>query len=401
MSRRLTSALIAAFCLAVSASPASAAVAGAEDSAASSVRPRGGPLQLALNGLTDAKAVSAIAEVRDGDQRWRGTTGVTDLVGQAPVRGDGRFRIGSVTKTFVATTVLQLVGEHRLGLEDSVSSHLPGLVPNGQNITVRQLLNQRTGLFDVTNEGTDVFPNLNDPAVFRTWLAQGGLNRTFTARQLVTASVSHAPYFAPGTQWGYSNTNFDVLGLIIEQVTGHPYGQEVGQRILRPLGMTKTTVPGRSTTIPGPHAHSYWTTVDGAGTGNVKKTDIDVTDQNPSWAGAAGEIISTTDDLIRFQQALLKGKLLRPAEQREMTTMLETVPGSHEIDYGMGLARAQLSCTTVLGHNGGTFGFSTQLWGTADRQVAVSYTPRGDDAEQTAQNQAGIKFLDAVFCGAG
>ncbi|MFJ9692556.1 serine hydrolase domain-containing protein [Kitasatospora sp. NPDC101183] len=399
MSRRLACALIASFCLAVSVSPASAVAAGAEGSEASSARSHGGPLQLALKGLTDAKAVSAIAEVSDGDRRWRGATGVSDLAGRAPVRGDGRFRIGSVTKMFTATTVLQLVGERRLGLEDPVSSHLPGLVPNGQNITVRQLLNQRTGLFDATNDGTDIFPDLNDPAVFRSWLAQGGLNRTFTARQLVTASVSNPPYFAPGTQWGYSNTNFDILGLIIEQVTGHPYGQEVSRRILRPLGMTKTTVPGLSTTIPGPHAHSYWTTVDGAGTGNVTKTDIDVTDQNPTWAGAAGEMISTTDDLIRFDQALLHGKLLRPAQQREMTTMLETVPGSHETDYGMGLARAQLSCTTVLGHNGGTFGFTTQLWGTADRQVALSYTPRGDDAEQTAQNTASLKFLDAVFCG--
>ncbi len=399
MSRRLTCAILATLCLAVSAPAASAATAGPEDAAAARHRPGPDPRQLALKGLTDAKAVSAIAEVRDGNQTWRGSTGVTDLVGNAPVRGDGRFRIGSVTKMFVATATLQLVGDHRLGLDDSVESHLPGLVPGGQHITVRQLLNQNSGLYDATNEPGGIFPDLNNPAVFRTWLAQGGLNRTFTPRELVSASVAHAPYFAPGTQWGYSNTNFDLLGMVIEQVTGHPYAQAVSQRILRPLGMTRTTLPGVSTTIPGPHAHSYWTTVDGTGAAEVR-TDLDVTDQNPSWASSAGEMISTTDDLLRFDRALLQGKLLRPEQQREMTTMFPTTPTDHQLDYGMGLARAQLSCTTVLGHNGGTFGFTTHLWGNADHQVALSYTPRGDDAEQTAQNTAGLKFLDTVFCGA-
>ncbi|GLZ37636.1 serine hydrolase domain-containing protein [Actinokineospora sp. NBRC 105648] len=379
MSRGLTCTLIALACLAATAPAASASTDNR---------------RVDLKAITDARAVSAIAEIRDRDKTWRGSTGTTDLTTKTPVRSDGRFRIGSVTKTFVATTALQLVGEHRLSLADPVERHLPGLVPNGQNITVRQLLDQTSGLFDPTNESTEVFPDINDPAVFRTWVAQGGLNRTFTPRSLVAKAVKHDPYFAPGTKWGYSNTNYTLVGMIIEKVTGHPYGQEVSARILRPLGMTDTSVPGRSTKIPGPHAHSYWTTIDG-----TTQTDVDVTEHNPSWAGAAGEIISTTDDLLRFQRALLNGKLLRPQQWQEMTTLHQTDPGSHDLDYGMGLARAQLTCGPVWGHNGGTFGFTTQLWGTQDRQVALSYTPRGDEEEQTAQNIAGLKFLETAFCG--
>ncbi|MCX4676525.1 beta-lactamase family protein [Streptomyces sp. NBC_01433] len=402
MSRRSSCAVVAALCLALAAPTASAAStsdASVSASAVSASRPGADARQLALEALTGANAVSAIAEVRDGSGVWRGTTGVSDLVREAPVRGDGRFRIGSVTKMFVAATTLQLVGEHRLGLEDSVESHLPGLVPGGQDITVRQLLNHRTGLFDVINESTEIFPAPDDPDGFRNWIAQGGLNRTFTARELVTKSVAHPPHFEPGTKWAYSNTNFSILGLIIEEVTGHSYAQEIQRRILRPLGMTKTSLPGSSAEIPGRHAHGYWTTVDGIGTPDVVKTDVDVTRHNASWAGSGGEMISTTDDLVRFEKALLRGKLLRPEQQREMTTMLRTDPDSDRLEYGMGLARTPLSCTTVTGHSGAVLGYGTHLWGTADRQVALSYTPRGDAEEQTAQSKAVGAFLEAAFCG--
>lgn len=368
--------------------PASAT--GTRDSApATSAARHGGTQQAALKAVTDAEAVSAIAEVRDGDKAWHGTAGVSELGGKRPVHGDGRFRIASVTKAFVATTALQLVGEGRLALDDSVESHLPGLVPNGQNITVRQLLSHRSGLFDPVNDG-DLFPN--DPAAWLTWYAKGGLKRTYTPHELVAKSVAHAPLFEPGTQYHYSNISFNLIGMIIDQVTGHSYAQEISRRVLRPLGMTRTTLPGASTAVPGPHAHGYWTVPDGTG----KNTDFDVTGQNPSWAGAAGEMISTTSDLLRFEKALVKGKLLRPAQQREMTNMLPT--GNATLTYGLGLASIKLSCTTVIGHNGEAPGFQTHLWGTADRQVALSYTPRGSDAEQGAQKKAVFEFLDTTFC---
>ncbi|MEE1822793.1 serine hydrolase [Streptomyces sp. BE20] len=351
----------------------------------------------ALAALTSAGAVSAIAEIRDRDGVWRGASGVSDLATGAPVRGDGRFRAGSVTKVFVATTVLQLVGEHRIGLDDAVEKHLPGLVPNGANVTVRQLLNHTSGLWDPTNESGGIFPELFDPAVFRAWFADGGLQRTVTARQLVAASAAHAPYFVPGAEWRYSNTNYALLGLLIEKATGHEYGQEITRRVLRPLGMDDSSFPGSASAIPGPHAHGYWTIVDEAGP--VRKTYVDVTEHNPTWAGAAGALISSTDDLVRFERALLRGQLLPAWLMREMTAAVPTEPGGHQLDYGLGLARYQLSCGPVLGHNGGIFGYDTQLWGTADRQVALSYTGRGDEKDEAAQITAMRAFLETAFCG--
>ncbi|WP_406111965.1 serine hydrolase domain-containing protein [Kitasatospora purpeofusca] len=414
MKRRLAHIVAAAVCLvlAAPAAPALAAAAGspsaaeaAETAEAAGSDGRGdqadraaaGQRQRALAALTGAGAVSAIAEIRDRGGVWRGASGVADLATGAPVRGDGRFRAGSVTKVFVATTVLQLVGERRLGLDDSVEKHLPGLIPGGAHITVRQLLNHTSGLWDPTNESGGIFPELFDPAVFRAWVADGGLLRTVTARELVAASAAHAPNFPPGSEWQYSNTNYALLGLLIEKTTGRGYGEEITRRVLRPLGMTYSLFPGTASTIPGRHAHGYWTIVDE--TGPVRKTYVDVTEHNPSWAGAAGELISTTADLVRFERALINGQLLPPWLMREMTSTVPTEPGTHQLDYGLGLARYQLSCGPVLGHNGGIFGFDTQLWGTADRQLALSYTGRGDEKDEAAQLAAMRAFLETAFCG--
>ncbi|MFE2721733.1 serine hydrolase domain-containing protein [Kitasatospora sp. NPDC059327] len=410
MKRRLAYAVAAAVCLvlAAPAAPALAAPAGApsadapaDASGATDARADRDPVaqkrRQALRALTDAGAVSAIAEIRDRRGVWRGASGVADLATGAPARADGRFRAGSVTKMFVATTVLQLVGEHRLDLDDPVEKHLPGLVPGGAGITVRQLLNHTSGLWDPTNESGGIFPELFDPAVFRAWYADGGLQRTVTARELVAASAAHPPYFPPGSAWQYSNTNYALLGLLIERTTGRDYGQEITRRILRPLGMTGSSFPGTASTIPGPHAHGYWTIVEDAAP--VRKTYVDVTEQNPSWAGAAGELISTTADLARFERALLDGRLLPPRLMREMTDTVPTDPGSHQLDYGLGLARYQLSCGPVLGHNGGIFGYTTQLWATTDRQVALSYTDRGDTTDQEAQGAAMRGFLEEALCG--
>ncbi|WP_380280715.1 serine hydrolase domain-containing protein [Kitasatospora purpeofusca] len=402
MKRRLALVAAAAACV-VLAAPVAPAVAAADppagDAPAAAAEQRGGVdgrRQQALTALTAAGASSAIAEVRDRGGVWRGGSGVADLATGAPVRTDGRFRAGSVTKTLVATTVLQLVGERRLGLDDPLARHLPGLVPGAEHITVRQLLNHTSGLWDPTNELGGIFPDLFEPAVFRAWIADGGLRRTVTARQLVAASAAHAPDFPPGSAWNYSNTNYALLGLLIERTTGHEYGEEVTRRILRPLGMSHSLFPGTAPGIPGPHAHGYWTVVDETGPGS--RTDVDVTEQNPSWAGAAGSLISTTEDLNRFQRALLKGELLPPRLMREMTSTVQTDPAGHQLDYGLGLARYQLSCGPVLGHNGGIFGYDTQLWGTADRQVALSYTGRGDREQEAAQQVAMMGFLETVFC---
>ncbi|MET8546617.1 serine hydrolase domain-containing protein, partial [Kitasatospora sp. NPDC004799] len=390
MARRTFSALVGAVCLALAGPVVAAGAAEAADG-----RPGpGDPRAAALRALTDAGAVGAIAEVRDGNGAWRGASGVSDLATGAPVRADGRFRVGSVTKVFTATAVLQLVGEGRIGLDDPIERHLPGLVPNGEHITVRHLLGHRSGLWDSTNEKGGVFPDWSDPAVIRNWLDGGGLTRHITPAQVVASSVAHAPNFPPGTGYSYSNVNFTLLGMIIEKVTGHGYAQEITARILRPLGLTSTYFPGTATGIRGPHAHGYVTLPEGPGPAD--HSDRDVTVASLTWANSAGELISTLGDLNRFEKALLGGRLLPPALLEEMTTTtpidIEGVPTA--LGYGLGLASWQLSCGPVYGHNGSVPGYTTELWSSGDRQVSLSATPRGDQAEYVAQMQAEGAFLE-------
>ncbi|MFJ4183855.1 serine hydrolase domain-containing protein [Kitasatospora sp. NPDC089509] len=403
MARRTVSVMVvAAVCLALAAPVASAGAAepGAGGARSGDTRSggAGGARAAALKAVTDAGAAAAIAEVRDEDGVWRAGTGVADLATGAPVRTDGRFRAGSITKVFTSTTVLQLVGEGRVGLDDPIERYLPGLVPNGGNITVHQLLNHSSGLWDPTNEKGGLFPDVTDPVALRTWIDQGGLTRTITPAQVVAASVAHAPNFPPGARFSYSNVNYTLLGMIIERVTGHGYAQEITARILRPLGLSGTYFPGTATDIRGRHAHGYVTLPEGPA---PEERDRDVTVASVSWANSAGELISTLADLNRFERALLGGRLLSPQLMAAMrTTIPVPVDGRPSgLEYGLGLARLQLSCGAVYGHDGAVTGYSSQLWSSGDRQVAMSVTTRGGATEATAQLVAEGGFLEQAFCG--
>ncbi|MET8626406.1 serine hydrolase domain-containing protein [Kitasatospora sp. NPDC004669] len=395
MARRGVSVLVATVCLALAAPVASAAAVEPNDV----VKESAGRRAEALEAVTTAGAVAAIAQVRDENGAWRAGTGVADLTTGAPVRTDGRFRAGSITKMFTSTTVLQLVGEGRVGLDDPIERYLPGTVPNGEHITVRQLLNHSSGLWDPTNEKGGLFPDSTDPDAVRNWLDQGGMTRTITPAQVVAASVAHAPNFPPGEKFAYSNVNYTLLGMLIERVTGRGYAQETTARILRPLGMNGTYFPGTATDIRGPHAHGYLTLVEGPGPQD--RSDRDVTVASVSWANSAGELISTLDDLNRFEKALLGGRLLSEELMREMrTTIPVEVNGQPtRLDYGLGLARLQLSCGPVYGHDGGVPGYSSQLWSSGGRQVAMSVTTRGGQAQQGAQLTAEGGVLEEAFCG--
>ncbi|WP_316528878.1 serine hydrolase domain-containing protein [Kitasatospora brasiliensis] len=401
MARRTVTALVGAVCLALAGPVVSAGAVEAAVGRPGAADPR----EAALRALTGAGAVGAIAEVRGADGSgggvWRGSSGVSDLATGAPVRTDGRFRAGSVTKMFTATTVLQLVGEGRIGLDDPIERYLPGLVPNGGRITVRQLLDHSSGLRDPTKARGGLFPDPTDPAEVRNWLDQGGLTRAITPGQVVAASVAHAPDFPPGSRFGYSNVNFTLLGMIIEKVTGHGYAQEVTARILRPLGLDSTYFPGTATGIRGPHAHGYWTVPEGPGPAD--RSDRDVTVASVTWANAAGELISTLSDLNRFVKALLDGRLLPPALLKQMTatTPIEVDGAPTGLGYGLGMAGWQLSCGPVYGHDGSVYGYGTQLWSSGDRQVALSVTPRGDLTQIMAQLGAEADFLEQAFCGTG
>ncbi|MFF0795012.1 serine hydrolase domain-containing protein [Streptomyces spiralis] len=330
--------------------------------------------QKALDDLVTAGVPGVIAEVHDAHGTWTGTSGRGDLDHRRLPPVDGRFRAGSSTKTFVATTVLQLVAEKKVRLDTPIEHYLPGLVPNGQHITVRQLLSHRSGLYDYTDS-----------------LWHGSLSELcqrrflhWTPRQLLAEAFRHAPYFAPGTSGHYSNTDYIVLGTPIEKVTGNSAEQEITDRLISPLGRRHTSVPDNSVRIPGRHAHAYLR-MHGPGSPYT-----DITEGSMSWAATAGSLISTTHDLNRFFSALIGGKLLPAALLLQMQDAQPLQNGA--TDYGLGISRlTDPSYGTAYGHIGSAPGYSTCSFTKADnsRQVTLSLNVLTDSQKlKTATDNA-------------
>ncbi len=311
--------------------------------------------------------------------------GLADKATGQPMQPQDRVHIGSITKTFVATVVLQLAAEGRLSLNDSVQKWLPG-VSTGHGydparITVRQLLQQTSGIRDY----------LDDP-VFQT---VQGLGETWQPRQLVDIALRLGP---PVHGWLYSNTNYILLGMIIQKVTGQRPITEISDRILAPLGLRDTSFPLTSTQIPAPYAHGYY--------GSLDVTNV----VNPSSAWTAGAMISTVDDVARFYRALLTGRLLPPAQQREL---LATIPVDDTGElfaehYGLGIYSVQLSCGTTWGHDGGyPGGFKTIAYTSRNgsRQAVMVYSdykmsvppPAGTGTAAFQRDEK--KAPEIAFCG--
>ncbi|MEV7276122.1 serine hydrolase domain-containing protein [Streptomyces sp. NPDC093111] len=343
--------------------------------AAAPPKPSHAATQQALGAAVAAGVPGAVAQARDGKGRWTGTAGER--------AGNDRFRVGSITKTFTATVLLQLQAEGRIDLDDPVDTWLPGVVSghghDGRKISVRQLLNHTSGIYSYTS----------DPAFQQRVFGADFLQHrydTWTARQLVDVAMAHEPDFAPGTSWNYSNTNFVLAGMVIEKVTGRPYAKAVENRIVKPLKLRATSVPGTDSRMPRPHSGAY-SKLSRETTGPT----YDVTALNPSIAGAAGEMISDSNDLQTFYRALLKGRLLPAAELREMT---DTVQVSPELGYGLGLMRQKLSCgKEVWGHGGGIHGSSSEAVVTRDGEHSLA---GNFNADWTGDSQA---LVEAEFCG--
>ncbi|MFD7712699.1 serine hydrolase domain-containing protein [Streptomyces sp. NPDC059785] len=375
------SAGLAAVLLAASTAPAAqgATATEAESAAESAAAPaavarpqQADSLQQQVDAIHDTGAVGVSAEVTAPGTRDTARAGTAETGTRRPMPRDGRFRIGSATKTFTAAVVLQLVGEGRLSLADTVEDWLPGVVRgngnDGSRITVRQLLQHTSGVPDVLSE----IPSLNSPDGY-----QAERLRTYSPEQLVELAMRHPPEFAPGTDWSYSNTNYVLAAMIVHKVTGRSWAREVNDRIIRPLELRDTSTPGAFPFIRGPHAHGY--TAFGTG------TSVDVTTLDPSMAVGSGAVISTTHDLTRFYSALLGGRLLAPAQLDELTA---TVPAPElGVRYGLGVGEIPLTCGgTYFGHRGELLGYRTWAGATADgTRTAVVYVtsdggPRTEDA---------------------
>ncbi|MBT1099697.1 serine hydrolase [Streptomyces sp. Tu10] len=336
-------------------------------------------VQQSLNALVrDGGVPAALASVKGPGGRDRTyTAGTGDLATGAPVPVDGQVRIGSNTKTFVAVVVLQLVAERRVSLDAFVDTYLPGLVRgkgiDGRRITVRHLLQQTSGLPEYTSRlGDDV--------------------RYYAPRELLATALRHPADFAPGKRWKYSNTNYVLAGLIVQKITGRPLADEIDRRIIQRIGLRHTYFPAPGdATIREPHPHGYYQ--------ESAQTPLrDITEMDPSWGWAAGQMISTNSDLNRFFTALLTGRLL-PAPQ--LARMRSTVPAEATFGpgarYGLGLVSRPLPCGGLSWGHGGSFpGYETRGGVTeAGRAANVAVTVQlTDEAARRSLEHA----VDTALC---
>ncbi|MEU0588831.1 serine hydrolase domain-containing protein [Streptomyces sp. NPDC006132] len=326
----------------------------------------------------------ATVTVRRGHGTWAATAGVGDLRTGEPRSVRDHYRVASISKTFVATVVLQLEAEGRLSLDDTVEKWLPGVVRgnghDGRRITLRQLLDHTSGIFDY----------LQDTGFQQTYAtAEGFLKHRFDEadpQDLLAFALRNEPYFEPGGGWKYSNTNYVLAAQVIEKATGHAHGDEIERRIIDPLHLTSTSVPGRRTTLPKPSSRAYSKLATTA-TGPT----YDVTELNPRLAYGSGEMVSDSADLIRFYSALLRGRLLPPEQLKEMKT---TVDAEDTYRYGLGIADLELSCGVhVWGHAGGITGSNSMAVTTEDGRHSLAVNFNGDWSGNTGA------VLEAEFCG--
>ncbi|GGS26362.1 serine hydrolase [Streptomyces aureoverticillatus] len=321
-------------------------------------------------------------------------SGVSDLVSRRPVPQDGYLRLGSITKTFVATVMLQLVDEKRLTLDQTVEQLLPGVVSgagnDGRIITLRDLLQHTSGLYDYT---ADAFPDPSAQTYFtKRW-------RAYQPAQLVAMAMRHKPAFPPGTDWAYSNTNYVLAGMIIEKVTGRSWERQVHDRILRPLALRDTETPGTWPFLPHPHTVNYQQFTRG---GPMVDTTIPY---RPFDSGADGSMTGTARDANRFFTALTRGRLLKPATLAAMRTTVPVPPGNgHPAGTrdGLGLFFTPLSCGGgYLGHGGSGIGSRVLAATSTDgrRSITVSVHSRPADPHTAARHENALRdLIDHALC---
>ena len=374
----------------------SAAIAlGAAGGAASAAPSKGEveSLKSRAQGLVEAGYPAALAVVSDAKGESAGVAvGKGSLeTGQAPPM-DGEVRVGSASKTFVAVVVMQLVQEGKVGLDEPIETYLPGLIKgegiDGSKITVRQLLQHTSGL-----------PEYTDTYLSSRAAESENMQHYVPPRDLLDTALGKPAAFEPGTQWKYTNTNYIVLGMLIERVSQRPVGEQIDQRIVKKLGLSHTYLPGNGEKkLHGPHPQGYHLSAEG-------KLE-DMTDLDTSLAWAAGGMVSTPSELNTFFQAVLDGRLLTQASIQEMKKGVDIGSGGRV--YGLGLIGTPLSCGgTAWGHGGDIAGYHTRGGvgpdGTAVT-VAVTALPTAIADQSNLESSAKEKYqrnkdaVDATLC---
>ncbi|MFE1413329.1 serine hydrolase domain-containing protein [Streptomyces sp. NPDC058746] len=331
--------------------------------------PRG--LTSALDGVHRAGVPGVFGEVRDAGRTWRGASGVADLATGRPVTPAMRHRVGSVTKTFTAAAVMQQVEQGRIRLDAPVGDYLPDLVPGerGRKITVRMLLNHTSGIPDYIPyafpslqglpAGPDVPKSLDDNRF-----------RQFRPAELIELGLSAPPTGEPGNPTGvYSNTNYLLLGELLERVTGRTAEEYITRNVIERAGLRQTRFPD-GPRIEGPHSRMYEALF------GLLDPPRDYSVYNMSWTGTGAALVSTMDDLNRFYAALLDGRVV---SRTSLAQMQRTIPvialDGSTIQYGLGLHKVEMpGCGTFWGHDGTVWGAGTISFTRADgrRQMSVA-----------------------------
>ncbi len=342
--------------------------------------------QAAIEAAVAAGVPGVSAEARDAAGVWKTAAGVGNRETGAPRGKNDRFRTGSITNTFVATVLLQMEAERKISLDDPVERYLPGVVSgngnDGARITVRQLLNHTSGLFDY----------LADVPYYQTYTMGDSFLQhrydTLTAQQRLQVAFSHAPLFQPGARHAFSHTNDVLAALIVQKAGGRPYEDEVRRRIIEPLGLKSTSHPGTSSALPGPSSRGYSKLFYDT---QPERID-DVTELNGSQNWGDGDIISSAHDLNLFYRALLGGKLLPAQQLKELKTTVVN-PDLPITSYGLGIEKLTMSCGDIWYHDGGVVGSLTLAAFTEDGRHELAFNYNGDwDAS------AILPILNAEFC---
>jgi D-alanyl-D-alanine carboxypeptidase len=345
----------------------------------------------------------AIILLRTPQGEFTVADGTTLLGAKSPPRADTHFRAASNTKTMTAAVIMQLAQENKLSLDDSVSKYVSG-VPNGDHITIAELLEMRSGLYNYSNaaaiwESMDRHPD-----------------RVWTPAQLLALAFAHSPNFAPGTAYEYNNTNYVLLGLIIEKVGGKPLAQAMHDRLFEPLRLQHTALPASTVnTLPDPYSHGYLygsASVAMVGTppyslqvqaaaraGTLLPKDY--TGLNHSFAAAAGGVISTANDLATWIQALVGGRVLDATYQRRWldSPQPEDPNKPDGQQYGYGITKLHWGPNTMYFHGGETPGFNSFMGYDPGNQVTLvvwtNLTVSLD--EQPTANALMLKVLDRIY----
>jgi D-alanyl-D-alanine carboxypeptidase len=364
--------------------------------------------QSALQAMLDKTAKEllipgAIILLRTPQGEFTVTYGTTQIGTTNPPRAGTHFRAASNTKTMTAAIIMQLVQENKLSLNDPVSKYVPR-VPNGDHITIAELLEMRSGLYNYTDsppiwESMDHHPN-----------------RVWTPPQLLALAFARPPNFPPGTAFEYSNTNYALLGLIIEKVGGKPLAQAMHDRLFEPLHLQNTQLPPSAVnTLPDPYSHGYLygsASVAMVGTPpyspQVKAAaragtllPKDFTNVNHSFAAAAGGVVSTADDLATWIQALVTGRVLNPTYQRRWLDSPQpedpNKPGGQQ--YGYGITKLHWGPNTIYFHGGETAGFNSFMGYDPGNQVTlVVWTNLTVSLDEIpTANTLMLKVLDQIY----